>query len=232
MKGVLVALLTAALAAGQARTASIAGTVLDAQTLKPITAALVTAVRSGLPPLSMHTKSGGDGAFEIPGLDGGQYSLCVQAADSGYLDPCQWSGSAAQVTLVPGQAAMGVTLRLEAAALVRIQVEDVARALSGLTRDGRRPELSVGVWGPNGLYYPARAVGGAASIGSLASVISFEAAAPREVALKLSIASRDLRLGDGSGAALPGNASQQAFRHAAGDPQPKVFRFTVLGLLP
>jgi hypothetical protein len=32
--------------------------------------------------------------------------------------------------------------------------------------------------------------------------------------------------------ALPANASQQAFQHATGDPKPKSFSFSVLGLLP
>jgi len=32
--------------------------------------------------------------------------------------------------------------------------------------------------------------------------------------------------------ALPANASQQAFQHATGDPNPKSFTFSVLGFLP
>ncbi len=90
----------------------------------------------------------------------------------------------------------------------------------------------MGVWGPDGLYYPARAAGGSGSIGNLASGISYEVAAPRDAALKVSLASRDLRLGDAGGVALSSNASQQTFLHAAGDPQPKTFTFRVLGLLP
>jgi hypothetical protein len=46
------------------------------------------------------------------------------------------------------------------------------------------------------------------------------------------IASRDVKLGDANGVALPANASQQAFQHASGDANPKSFTFTVLGLLP
>jgi hypothetical protein len=46
------------------------------------------------------------------------------------------------------------------------------------------------------------------------------------------IASHDLKLGDATGVALPANASQQAFQHATGDPNPKSFSFSVLGLLP
>jgi hypothetical protein len=53
-----------------------------------------------------------------------------------------------------------------------------------------------------------------------------------DTALNFYIASHDLKLGDATGLALPANASQQAFQHATGDPNPKSFSFSVLGLLP
>jgi len=67
---------------------------------------------------------------------------------------------------------------------------------------------------------------------------------PHDTALKFSIASRDLRLGDETGAQLAATASpqgmqqafqqtfQQTFQHTTGDPKPKSFGFSVLGLLP
>src|SRR5438552_19178049 len=64
---------------GTTGAASIAGTVLDAKTLKPVPAALVIASRAGAPPFTRNTKSGGDGVFQIQGLTPGNYSLCVQA---------------------------------------------------------------------------------------------------------------------------------------------------------
>jgi hypothetical protein len=232
----LLALLLAVPAAiGQTGSASITGTVLDAKTQKPIPAALVMAVSSGTPPFAKNTKSGGDGAFQIQGLAAGKYSLCVQAPGDGYLDPCQWNGTPTTVTLGSGQAASGVSLRLIAASVLSVQVQDAQKALSQKTKDGRRPELTLGVWGPKGLYYPARASGGPATAASLqggGSSYSYQVAVPRDTALKFYIASRDLKLGDAAGAALPANASQQAFQHATGDTNPKSFAFTVLGLLP
>jgi hypothetical protein len=61
---------------------------------------------------------------------------------------------------------------------------------------------------------------------------AYQLAVPRDTALNFHIASHDLKLADGSGAALPANASSQTFQHATGDANPKSFAFTVLGLLP
>jgi hypothetical protein len=238
MKYIAIFLLVTPFAIGQTGTASIAGTVLDARTQKPVPTVLVMAIRSDLPPFSRNTKSGGDGTFDIQGLPAGKYSLCVQAPGDGYLDPCQWNGTPAAVTLVSGQAATGVALRLSAASVLNIQVQDAQNLLRQKTKDGRRPDLAVGVWGPKGLYYPARAAGGPSVAGNpqpagkAVNNYSYQIAVPRDTALTLHISSKDLRLGDARGAALAGNAGQQAFQHATGDTSPKSFMFTVLGLLP
>jgi hypothetical protein len=208
---------------------------LDAQTQKPVPAVLVIASRAGAPPFTKNTKSGGDGAFQIQGLTAGSYSLCVQAAGDQYLDPCQWNGSPTAVTLASGQNATGISLRLIAASVLNIQVQDAQDVLSQLTKDGRRPDLTLGVWGPKGLYYPAHALGSPTAAANLRGGIagySYRLAVPRDTALNFYIASHDLKLGDATGVALPANASQQAFQHATGDPNPKSFSFSVLGLLP
>jgi hypothetical protein len=93
MKNVVVFLIAVSAAIGQTATGSIRGTILDAKTLKPIPAALVIASRAGAPPFTQHTKSGGDGAFQISGLTSGNYSICVQAAGDLYLPA---NGTAAQ----------------------------------------------------------------------------------------------------------------------------------------
>lgn len=235
MKCILILVLAVPAAIGQTGTASITGTVLDAKTQKPVPAALVMAVSTGLPPLSRNTKSGGDGAFQIQGLAAGRYSLCVQAPDDQYLDPCQWNGSPTTVTVVSGQAAAGVWLGLTAASVLSIQVQDTQKVLSQKTKDGRRPDLTLGVWGPNGLYYPAHASGGPTTAVNLQDGVSsyrYQVAVPRDTALKFYISSSDLKLGDAAGAVLSGNASQQTFQYATGAPSPKSFAFTVLGLLP
>jgi hypothetical protein len=215
--------------------ASISGTLLDAKTLKPVPAALVIASRAGAPPFTRNTKSGGDGAFQIQGLTAGNYLVCVQATGDRYLDPCQWSGSPAAVTLAAGQVATGIKIALTPASVLNVQVKDAQKALSQLTKDGRRPDLSIGVWGPRGLYYPARAMSappGTAGLQATVTTYIYQLAVPRDTALNFHIASRDLKLGDANGVALPANANQQAFQHATGDANPKSFAFTVLGKLP
>jgi hypothetical protein len=126
-------------------------------------------------------------------------------------------------------------VKLTAASVLNVQVQDAQKALSQMTRDGRRPDLTLGVWGPGGLYYPAHASGSPAIAGTFQGGIasySYRLAVPRDTALNFYIASHDLKLGDATGVPLPANASQQAFQHATGDANPKSFSFSVLGLLP
>jgi len=221
-------------AIGQTGTASIRGAVLDGKTQKPVPAAWVVAVRDGISPLTRNTKSGGDGAFQIEGLPAGTYSLCVQVEGDRYLNPCQWGGKPATVTLTSTQAASGISLRLTAASVWTIQLQDPQKLLGQNTKDGRRPDLSIGVAGPQGLYYPAHRSGGSTVAGLSGGIATYtyQLGVPRDMALSLNIASRDLKLGDSKGVALPAAANTQAFQHASGDANPKSFAFTVLGLLP
>jgi len=222
-------------AMGQTDAASISGVVLDAATNKPVPAALVLAVRTGLPPLAGNTRSGGDGAFQISRLPAGTYSLCVQVQGAPYLDPCEWNARPTTVTLLSGQPATGVSIRLRAGSILNIRVQDTQRIMSQKTRAGRPPELMVGVWGPGGLYYPARDTRGwipAASQDPVADSHDYQIAVPRDTALRLHVASDDLKLGDALGAALTANQSREVFQHLTGDANPKSFAFTVLGLLP
>jgi|GEM_PF-2033356 hypothetical protein len=221
-------------AIAQTGTASIAGTVLDAKTLKPIPGALVIVNFQGMPPLAKNTKTGGAGEFQIQGLPAGKYALCVQAAGDSYLDPCAWGATPSTVTLTAAQAATGVSLKLTAASILHIQVQDPQKAMTQKTKDGRRPDLTLGVWGPKGLFYPAHGPGSPAAAGTAPGPASYgyQLAVPRDTALNFHISSHDLKLGDGNGVALPSNASLQAFQHATGDSNPKSFAFTVLGLLP
>ncbi len=127
-------------------------------------------------------------------------------------------------------------MKLTAASILNVQIQDAQKVLTQLTKDGRRPDLAIGVWGPKGLYYPVHASGsGPAASANLKSAIpsySYRLSVPLDTTLSFHIASHDLILGDATGLPLPANASQQAFLHATGDLNPKSFSFSILGLLP
>jgi hypothetical protein len=71
MKCIFLLPLIIPIALTQIRPAGLSGTVMDADTQKPIAAAIVRAVRSGLPPVSRNTRSGADGAYQIENLPPG-----------------------------------------------------------------------------------------------------------------------------------------------------------------
>lgn len=219
--------------------AGIAGTVLDSKTLKAIPAARVIATRASAPPFSRSTRSGGDGAFQIQGLLPGTYSLCVQPATDEYLDPCHWGTTTTSVALSSGQTVSKVILKLSLAAIVSVEITDAKNVIRQMVGEGRRPDLAIGVWGPRKLYHPVHAIDSSTipptnvlnKNKDNSSTYSYRIAVPSDIGLSFSIGSRDLKLADSNGIALPANANQQAFQHAGGDKNPKKFGFSVLGRL-
>ncbi len=218
-----------------ASSASIHGTVIDAKTLKPVPAAVITASRTAPPSSAKRTRSGGDGSFLIQGLPAGAYSLCVQVQGDGYLDPCSWGGAPSPVNLTASQAASGISLHLTPASTLSVALSDSQGLLAQATADGRSPELKVGVWGQHGVYYPVHLAGGQPAAHLIAGAVSsrtYVLAVPFDTALQFYIASRDLKIGNAAGAALPANAALQAFQHVTGVSNPTSFAFSILGKLP
>jgi hypothetical protein len=132
------ALLSSA-AVAQTGTGSIQGTVIDATSNKPVTGALVTTIRSGLPPISQTTKSTSNGVFQLQNLPAGTYSLCVQIAGGGYLNPCDWGNSALPaaggnsaptVALAAGQNSSGNVLKVQPGSVVQVRLQDTGQFLS------------------------------------------------------------------------------------------------------
>jgi hypothetical protein len=73
------------------------------------------------------------------------------------VDPCLWNANPLALTLAAGQNAIGIAVKLAQASTLTVQVKDAQNLLKQLTRGGRRPDLSVDVWGVAGLYYSAHA---------------------------------------------------------------------------
>jgi hypothetical protein len=135
------------------------------------------------------------------------------------------------VAVASGQYVTAVALKLAPASVLSIQVRDVQGVLALMTKDGRRPDLTLGVWGPKGLFHPAYASGGPVIQEGVAGY-GYRLAVPYDTPLSLYAASHDLKLGDASGTAFPTNTSQQSIQYKTGEPSPKSYSFSVLGLLP
>ncbi|MGJ5814495.1 carboxypeptidase-like regulatory domain-containing protein [Paludibaculum fermentans] len=219
---------------GQTKTGSISGFVLERSTLQPVPAALIMAFQDGSAPSAKNTQTGADGAFLIQDLSGGTYTICVQAGEA-YLDTCQWTDLNTSIVLAPGETSTGILVKLAAASILAIEVRDAQKLTSQITKDGRRPELSLGVWGPKGLYHPAYPVATVPAPHGTQNTMganTFHISIPRDTPLNFYAGSRDLVLGDANGAVIAGSENQQAFQHRTGDAKPPSFTLTVLGQKP
>jgi len=210
----------------QTGTASIQGTLSDATNKKAIAGAFVSAVRSGLPSTSRTATTAADGGFQIGSLPAGDYSMCIQVPGDGYLNPCQWSGTATKVTLAAGQKSTGNVLKAAPGSVLQVRVDDPGQLLGTKTKDGRDPHLLVGVWGANGLFYPLH-TGSKDNAGA-----NLQLTVPRDTALKLHVASRDLKISGANGTTVSSSGDQQSFQHGSGDSNPKSFKYTITGLVP
>jgi hypothetical protein len=211
---------------GQSGTATIQGSVTDALNKKPVSGALVTAIRSGLPPASQTATTAPDGSFQIGNLPAGAYSLCVQVPGGAYLDPCQWSRTASKLTLSNGQKSAGNALKLDTGSALQVRFNDPGKLLAKKTKDGRDPHLTVGIGAANGRFYPLH-VGSKDSAGT-----TFQLTVPRDTPLKLQVASRDLKIADASSAAISATGDRQTVQHNSNDPNPKSFQYTITGARP
>lgn len=126
-------------------------------------------------------------------------------------------------------------MKLAAAYMLTVQVQDPQRAIGQPTKDGRLADLRVGVWAPGGMYYPARALAspavGAVGTGSLPGLnYGYQVPIPFDTAVKVFVGSRDLKLGDALGVANLTGEMQQEFQQSRGTDANSV-TLTVLGFL-
>jgi hypothetical protein len=206
----LFALSASAFSAVAQNTASIQGTIVDDSTGKPVPGAVVMASRNSPPAVRRTATSSFDGTFQISALAAGAYDLCAQMPTTldSYLSTCHWGSAPTAVAAAGGQKSTGITLRMKAASVVKIHIDDAGKFLNQKNKNGFYPDLLMGVWS-GGMFYPAHP----ANKGAVAS--DYQVAVPFDAALKFSIQSRGLALGDAHKNPLPNNADQQAFQHAA-----------------
>jgi hypothetical protein len=215
----LIGAVTSFVAFGQGGSASIQGMVADALTNKPLADVLVLA-RSVPGDSTIQTaKSGSNGNYSLDNLPAGTYSLCMKGPDDGYLDPCEWGQKPTTVTLQDGKKSSGNRLLFTTGSVVKIRIQDTSQLLFQKTKTGFLPDLSVGIFGSKGLFYPARVVN--RDIRGLDLQITI----PFDTPVSLSVTSRALKLTDESGKTLPATAASPAFQHAHGGANNQSFTY-------
>jgi hypothetical protein len=203
---------------------SIQGTVTD-ENQQPIANAWVTALRNDIPPASRNVQSAVDGSFQISGLPAGPYTLCAQLSGSVYLNACQWGSSGPIVTLADGQQSANNVLKLRKGVVLSVQINDPGNYMIQPTKQGTPPDLILGIWGPQNLFYPVQLTA------KNAQGASYGIAIPAGTPLRFQIQSRYLNLADSQGKPLPNNAAQLAFQSNAGNAAP-AFTYTITGMNP
>jgi len=207
-------------------TGSIQGLVLDAGTSKPIGGAIVTAVSTTPPLFSQSGSAAADGSYQIQGLPAGTFALCAQAATDGYLSSCDWGAKPPTVTLTSGQDSAGNQLTMKTGSILKVRVQDPTQSLSQKTLSGLGPDLVMGVFGPQSLFYPAH------QAGKDAGGANYQLTIPLDTRVTFSIASQSLKLADSNGVELPNSSSQQAVQQSTGNSNPPNLVYTIIGPKP
>jgi hypothetical protein len=220
---------------------SIQGTVTDTQN-KPIVGATVRIIRTftlneAVVPYSQSVKTASNGSFLAQGLPPGSYSYCAQMPGDGYVDGCHWGPPLPVVKLSAGQT-LGAALRLDTGSILKVRVLDPSKLVASVSSAGTpgNPPILMGVWDGQGHFLPVHSTGGDSA------GLNYQLTVPFDTPLSFQIISSSLKLADSAGAALPAtppgpvgsasNASQTAFQHNSGDPNPKSFQFTITGVNP
>lgn len=233
----------------QTTTGNIQGRVTDDQN-KPVAGATVLVTRTFATPKDVSTpysqtvKTASDGSFLAQGLPPGTYSYCAQVPGDGYLDGCNWNGPLLDFKVAAGQTLRGV-IRVAKGSILKVRVLDPgkrAASLASQQSNGKTPSaaapiapppIHMGVWAGRGRFLPMHFISG--DQGGL----NYQLTIPYDTPLSLQVVSTKLKLNDGAGVALPAStngiaasATQTAFQHNKGDPNPKSFQFTITGVNP
>lgn len=138
---------------GQEPTGSISGT-LQVSDGKPSGAVSVGYMRMApvnhSAPKPTAVTSAANGNFTLSGLAGGTYMICVRSSPTAtLLDPCVWSTAPTIINLLPGQTLTGITIPVQRAATLQIQVSDPAGALANNEGKSANGYFSLGIATPS-----------------------------------------------------------------------------------
>jgi len=229
---------------------SIQGKVTDDQN-KAISGAIVTITRTFATPKAVTThysqsvKTASDGSFLAQGLPPGTYSYCAQVPGDGYVNGCRWGPPPLSITVAAGQK-LKAGIRVAEGSILKVRVLDpgkVAVSLASQQSNGKNPPSPVpalpilmGVSNGHGSYLSVHNTGGDTA------GFNYQLTIPFDTPLSFHIISSKIKLADSAGVPLPASAagpagsnasaSQTAFQHNSGDPNPKSFQFTITGVIP
>ncbi len=96
------------------------------------------------------------GNFALGGLPDGQYVLCVEFPEGGFLDPCAWTSSPG--VLLNGMPLATQEIKVQRGSDLLIRVNDPDGLLPDTDRRSAAPNLIIGIQTPSGAFNAAREV--------------------------------------------------------------------------
>lgn len=211
-------MLPAAMAAG-----GIQGKAVSDTDGSPFAGAAVMVYRSGpAPTLSRTVTTTADGSFAVSGLTPGRYGICVKPASGSFIDPCQWGDLLKTVQVSDGLTAAAGAIRLKPATLLRVRINDAAKALEKKNAETFAPHVLVGVFDVRGMFHPAMAAK------KDSAGINYELPIPPDLPVTLRVYSAHVKLETEARAPVSAKGYQEVVLQSQKSP-PKQYTFNVTG---
>lgn len=189
----------------------------------PLAGAKVTVYRSNpAPGVTQTVTTGADGSFSVSGLAPGRYGICVKPASGAYIDPCGWADLLKTVQVSDGATAAAGSIRLRAATVLRVRVNDAAQALAKKAGDKAPPHVLVGVFDFRGMFHAA------AEIRRDGAGVSFELPMPPDLPVTLRVYSGQVKLETEQHASVSAKGYSEVVIHSQKSP-PTVHNFNAIG---
>ena len=127
-------------------TGTIQGTITDSSGY-PVIGVKVWAVRVFAPtavtaPVEVSADTNANGAYQITGLPGASYRICVSAENAMMLDPCSWSPNPPLSNVQSGQAAT-VNVALKLGTFVHVRIDDPNGAMASAEQAKSVPAIQL-----------------------------------------------------------------------------------------
>lgn len=149
------------------------------------------------PPVVVVTRTEAKGGFTLSNVPDGVYEICAEG-DKDYPNSCQWVPvpMRTRATVVAGQAASGIQLRLKKAVAIGVRINDTSNVLQAARADGSTAQVVIGVFNAHGPFIPAYVK----SKGPTGS--DYEILVPADTPLNLHVSSPNVTLNDPSGSKI------------------------------